>query len=117
MRQALDDIYRKKQQKYLKQQYNYGKYTGAINSYLPENYTQQIQQPSYMSQAMQQGWQPPTSYSGTPNALQTPLINEVMQGTNLGQQISDFWFGGGASNDMIPDWYRELIGLPINEVK
>ena len=111
--QALYDVYRKRQQKLEKQQYNYGGYAGERNSYLAENNAQ----PSPISQAIQQGWQPQTSYSGTPNAFQTPLINEVMHGTSLGQQVSDFWFSGGAPNNAIPNWYRELIGLPLSEVK
>jgi len=50
-------------------------------------------------------------YSGTPNSVYTPLINEVMQGTDLGQRISDYWFSGGSSNEDIPDWYKILIGI------
>ena len=59
MKQALNDVYKKKQQQptqgYGQQQYNYGGYAGATKSYLPENYAQPTQAPT-MSQNFMDPW-------------------------------------------------------------
>ena len=42
-----------------------------------------------------------------------PLLYALQQGTG-NPKLEEALFSGGWSNDMIPDWYKVLIGIPVS---